>query len=174
MSRALKISGFPNYYITDTGDVYSRKPTKKGRIKKLKPGLCKQTGYLKVGLSNITKSVHRLVAEAFIPNIEHKTDVNHINGIKTDNRVENLEWVTRTENIRHAFNVLHRQAGGKNMLGKDNKSSKIVQQIKDGIVVAVYYGCNEAERKTGIKSRSISAVCCGHRHSTGGFVWKYI
>lgn len=139
----------------------------------LSAGLCKKTGYLKVSLLNKTRSVHRLVAEAFIPNPENKPQVNHKNGIKTDNRVQNLEWVTRVENIRHSFSILHRQASGKGMFGKNSKNSKIVLQIKDNKIIAEFYGCNEAERETGIKSRSISAVCCGRRKTTGGYFWKY-
>lgn len=62
-------------------------------------------GYLSIRLGkySIFTSLHRLVATAFIPNPENRLEVNHKNGIKTDNRVENLEWVTRIENQRHAI-----------------------------------------------------------------------
>lgn len=73
---------------------------------KLKPAIDKK-GYKRVGLmingTLKSKRVHRLVAETFIPNINNKPCVNHINGIKTDNRIENLEWVTHRENTAHAI-----------------------------------------------------------------------
>ena len=60
-------------------------------------------GYQRVSAGPSTQLVHRMVAETWIPNPNHRKEVNHINGDKTDNRVENLEWVTHSENMRHAF-----------------------------------------------------------------------
>lgn len=94
------------YQISTLGRVKSFKRYPEGQIRR--PGTSPK-GYLKVVISingeRTTCPIHRLVAEAFIPNPENKHCVNHINGNKADNRVENLEWVTESENVQHAHDI---------------------------------------------------------------------
>lgn len=91
---------YPNYEVSDDGKVRNKMT---GKVLKERPTNC---GYVRVVLykNKIPKdlSIHRLVAEQYLPYIADKNDVNHKNGNKLDNRVENLEWCTKSENIRHA------------------------------------------------------------------------
>ena len=102
------VKGFENYEVSNLGQVRNLNYHREKKIKILKLRMNKG-GYLLVGLcknsKKHTKLVHRLVAEAFIPNIDNKPEVNHLDGDKTNNKVENLEWSTRSENMKHAHNT---------------------------------------------------------------------
>ena len=102
MTRWKKIRGFPDYEVSDEGNVRS---LKYGRIKRLKPRSTR-SGYLRVSLSAGSKIVdayiHRLVAQLFLCNPKARLEINHKNGLKFDNKLSNLEWSTRTENMQHA------------------------------------------------------------------------
>lgn len=121
------IPGFErDYSVSNLGRISSRPRwgTSGGILKPSKTA----KGYLRVELGCKPKQVHRLVAQSFIPNPDNNPEVNHKNGIKTDNAVQNLEWSTTKENVIHSFEVL----GRVNPKGEQQHSAKLrADQIND-------------------------------------------
>lgn len=95
------IKDYPNYGISRDGEVLNLKFNRKIKYIKHPKGYFNLHLY-KDGISKLFL-VHRLIAEAYIDNVNNYPQVNHINGIKTDNRIENLEWCTASQNAKHAF-----------------------------------------------------------------------
>lgn len=138
-------------------------------------------GYMIVGLNIYNKyklkKVHRLVAEAFIPNPENKSEVNHKDGNKSNNNVDNLEWTTHQENMKHAYNTGLSTAYWTGKRGWNSTTGRPVKQIniKTGEVINIYGSMEEAARQLNIKSPSnIRGCIIGRQKSCAGYKWEYI
>lgn len=129
-------------------------------------------GYSVVCLNQRPYFSHRVVALAFIPNDDGKRNqVNHRNGIKTDNQVTNLEWVTNSENGLHSFAELGRRGTWGGRCGSEHPKSKAIIRGRDGIEVR--YESIQQARLEGFDSGLICATCKGRRESYRGFTWRY-
>lgn len=125
------INGCPKYEVSNLGRVRN---IKTGKFIKSHPN---KGGYPTVVLRGNAVMIHRAVALAFLPNSQNKRCVNHINGIKTDNRVENLGWVTDSENQKHAFkNDLNHQSGKKPC--RCIETGEVFDSLRSA---ASFYGC---------------------------------
>lgn len=168
------IKGFEGYQASNLGQVKSLERFRKGKNgslavvkeKILKPWITR--GYYQVELckQSIKKAyfVHRLVWEAFNGQIPENMQVNHINEIKTDNRLSNLNLMTCKENINWGTGI-ERCA--------KKRSKAVLQFTLDNILVKEFPSAKQAYRETGFAFSNICACCKGKQKTAYGFIWRY-
>lgn len=178
----MDIKGFSSYQVSNMGRIRSKdrivkykngvKHFHKGRIIKTHKN---HNGHVQVLLyehsKETAKFVHRLVAEAFIPNPENFPIINHKNEDPADNRADNLEWCD------YKYNSNYGSCREKISRGQLNRPdcSKPVQALKDGKVVAIFPSMHEASRAVGSAITNISASAHGRiSHKVGGFKWQFV
>lgn len=194
--KSLDFMGYPNYDVSNLGRVKSLERqtwnhqgyvTRNARILRQAKN---KSGYLQAVIyqdknPNIYR-VHRLVAMAFIPNPDNLPQIDHINTIRTDNRVENLQWTTPKGNSNNPLTLKHssqaqkgKKAGEKHFMYKHygklhHNSIPIVQLTMNGEFIREWECMHEPERELGITASKICAVIKGHRKSCGGYKWVYL
>ena len=147
------IKNFDGYKITKDGKIWSDTYDRF-----ISTRIC--NGYMLVSMDSKSYAIHRVVAQQFIPNPDNKPYVNHINSDKTDNRVENLEWVTQKENCAvHGKQISH--------------PKKVVQMDMTGKELNKYNSLIEAGKAIGFSASAISKAVLGINNSAGGYLWTY-
>jgi len=132
--------GINNYFVSNYGRIKNKK-----EIRKLTPNA---HGYIKITINNKSYSVHRLVALAFIPNNENKEFVNHIDGNKTNNNLNNLEWATCLENNIHKINS-----------GLSNTTKKVTQYDSNMNKLNEFISITDASKKLNLSTATIVNSC---------------
>jgi hypothetical protein len=158
--REINIEGknAKGYFISSLG----RFKNKKGVIMKdYKPH---HSGYIYVRVNVDKYALHRLVAQTFIHNLENKPFVNHIDGIKTNNSVTNLEWCTCSENNIHNYKIGLTKGHTRKIIQCDLKMNKI----------KIFNKILDASKELNICYSSIKAVLYKKQNTAGGFIWKYL
>ena len=169
------IKNYPDYQVSNLGNVRSYK---NGMVKVIN-GWVQNTGYRTVSLNNKKISIHRLVAETFIYKPEGKDVVNHKDGNKLNNKIENLEWCTNKENIQHAYSTGLMNSAINQMSLKKIRAKRVGQFNLRDKFIKEFRGSVEAEnalkqRGIRINARNIRQVCEGKRKTAGGFKWRYL
>lgn len=151
------------YLVHRDGSIYKLNWRNTGTMRRVKQSKDKK-GYLYFNCNDKTTLAHRFVAEAFIPNSQNLPCVNHKNEIKTDNRVENLEWCD------HKYNDNY---GTRNKRVAESRSKKVLQYTKDGVFVKEWVSAKEIGIVLGYHTGYIAACCKGKHKTAYDFIWRY-
>lgn len=178
------IPDYEGYQVSNMGNVRSLNYGQTGKVRVLKPVKFK-CGYLYVNLCKDGDRkhyrVHRLVAQAFLPNPDNLPQVNHRDENPSNNRVENLEWCdckynnnygTRNQRVSEVRRGMHFSEETKRKISKA-QSIPVVQYTREGKLIAIFYGATEAERQTGVAHQNIAKCCKGKLKSAGGYKWEW-
>lgn len=169
MKEFVEIEGYPNYYIAHSPPRVVRKDERGVYV-------CKQTrnskkdNYWTVTLKNgegVYKkvSVHRLLMLTFVPNPENKAHVNHKDGDKSNNSMDNLEWATPKENFRHAVEI--------GLVNPNEPVKEVHKYDLSGKYLCSYDGVSVASKELGIEQANIASCARGVRRTAGDFRWSY-
>lgn len=158
-----EVKEYSNYEVNQFGEIRH-----KTRKKVLKPR-SNNGGYqyvnFKINGKNINFAVHRIVANAFIPNPNGYTEINHKDYDRTNNCVDNLEWVSSSQNKQHAY------------LKDENKNSRgkaVVQRSKDGVYIKTFETISKAAKEMNCSVSAISNCCLGRTKTSQGFLWSFV
>ena len=163
--KLTQVPGFSDYYASKSGNVFSMKS---GVLKRKKIYNAKD-GYCTIGLTpdgdtmQYRYRLHIIIAKTFHPNPENLPTVNHKDGNGRNNRADNLEWMSYSDQSKHAC------ATG--LTKKDGRA--VCQADKEGNLIAEFSSMTEAEKETGISVSTISSTCRGEYRQSGGYVWYY-
>lgn len=179
------VKGYENVYeVSNLGNIKSIK-YKGGNVERvLKPQLNKKLGYLYIGLYKngkvSQKRIHRLVAQTFIQNNDNKPDVNHKDGNKQNNNVNNLEWCTEKENAIHyiknnlrqyKISELHREKI--NVSNRKKRGKVVLQYTKEGVFIREHLSAGLAAKFINTGKGNVINCCNGKLKTVKGYVFKY-
>lgn len=183
MSKTIKIiewkpiKEFDGYYINKIGQVKSMRSFK-GTKEKILKGSKNQQGYKTINMIKngkvYTKTLHRLLAQTFIPNPNNYPCINHIDGNILNNSLDNLEWCTYSYNNKEAYRIGLKKGAWCNKINKEHPmSKKVIQYDLNNNFLKIWESVSEATRQLRISVSSISQCCNGINKSAGGYKWRY-
>ena len=154
------IRGFPGYIVRDDGVVFSKRTGKQMKPETIKNGYKRLSLVADNGKRKHTL-VHRLVAEAFAPNVESKPFVNHIDEDTSNNSSVNLEWVTFKENVNHGT-------------CQERRAEKLMKRVRNVETGEVFDSIKAAAETLNVNGTHIGSVCGKRNRTSGGYHWEYI